>query len=56
MFIVAALYKFVKLNDCQSVQSILKSLCATLEIKGTFILAPEGINGTVAEIVLQLIV
>lgn len=48
MFIVAALYKFVKLNDCQSVQSILKSLCATLEIKGTFILAPEGINGTVA--------
>ncbi len=48
MFIIAALYKFVKLTDYQALQLILKDLCEQNQIKGTLLLAEEGINGTVA--------
>ncbi len=47
-FIVAALYKFAKLPDYQTIQPKLLETCVRLGIKGTLLLAEEGINGTVA--------
>ncbi|MGY1490815.1 oxygen-dependent tRNA uridine(34) hydroxylase TrhO [Methylobacillus pratensis] len=46
--VVAALYKFVSLPDYQEIQPALLALCNTQSIKGTLLLAEEGINGTVA--------
>lgn len=46
--IVAALYKFVQLQDCATLRDSLQARCEQLQIKGTLLLAPEGINGTVA--------
>ena len=46
--IIAALYKFVTLNDCHTMREQLHTACQRLELKGTLLLAPEGINGTVA--------
>ncbi|MGV8856086.1 MAG: rhodanese-related sulfurtransferase [Devosia sp.] len=45
---VMALYKFADLPDAGSIQPVLAELCCSTGIKGTLILAPEGINGTVA--------
>lgn len=45
---VAALYKFTRLTDCGALRQELAALCCSLGIKGTLLLAPEGINGTVA--------
>ena len=45
---VAALYKFVPIADCAAVQTGLVQLCQARGVKGTIILAPEGINGTIA--------
>lgn len=47
-YVVAALYKFSSFPDYQDVQPILKDLCESHKIKGTLLLAAEGINGTVA--------
>jgi len=47
-FIVAALYKFAKLNDYKEIQPKLLAFCIAQNIKGTLLLAEEGINGTVA--------
>ena len=46
--VVAALYKFVALDNPQELQPALKSRCLELGIKGTLLLAAEGINGTIA--------
>ena len=46
--VVTALYKFVELEDFHSLRQALLELCNRLEIKGTLLLAKEGINGTVA--------
>ena len=46
--IVATLYKFVKLPDYAEKQQPLLSICEAQEIKGTILLAQEGINGTIA--------
>lgn len=46
--VIAALYKFVALPDYQSLQAPLLSKCNQLGIKGTLLLAHEGVNGTVA--------
>lgn len=48
MFTVAALYRFVDLPDFKDHRDRLEALCRPLGIKGTLLLAPEGINGTVA--------
>ncbi len=48
MLKVAALYQFVPLPDFRELREPLRELCASLAIKGTLLLAPEGINGTVA--------
>ncbi|RME98544.1 MAG: rhodanese-related sulfurtransferase [Alphaproteobacteria bacterium] len=47
-YTVAALYRFVPLQDPQACQAPLAALCARLKLRGTLLLAPEGINGTVA--------
>ena len=48
MIKVAALYQFVPLPDFRDLREPLRELCASLGVKGTLLLAPEGINGTVA--------
>ncbi|MET3899464.1 UPF0176 protein [Devosia sp. UYZn731] len=45
---VMALYKFADLPDAAALQPVLAKFCCARDIKGTLILAPEGINGTVA--------
>lgn len=47
-FIVAALYKFVHLPDFRELRSPLLEQCRKNSIKGTFLLAEEGINATIA--------
>jgi UPF0176 protein len=46
--IVATFYKFVRLSDFTDKQASLLAYCQALEIKGTILLALEGINGTIA--------
>ncbi len=45
---VAALYQFVPLPDFRELKDPLHKLCLDLGIRGTLLLAHEGINGTVA--------
>lgn len=45
---VAAFYKFVALSDFADLQSPIKEICQQHEVKGTILLAAEGINGTIA--------
>lgn len=45
---VAALYRFCRLPDFADLCAPLLGLCEDLAIKGTLLLAQEGINGTVA--------
>jgi UPF0176 protein len=47
-FKVAALYQFVPLPDFRGLREPLRALCNKLALKGTLLLAHEGINGTVA--------
>ncbi|MEM9257410.1 MAG: rhodanese-related sulfurtransferase [Pseudomonadota bacterium] len=46
--VVAALYKFVTLDDCVTMRVPLLELCLSAGVRGTLLLAPEGINGTIA--------
>ncbi|MDP5052841.1 MAG: rhodanese-related sulfurtransferase [Congregibacter sp.] len=46
--VVAALYKFVALPDYHALREPLLELCRAQGLKGTLLLAQEGINGTVA--------
>jgi len=48
MFVIAALYKFVTLEDYRALRQPLLERCLALGIKGSLLLAQEGINGTVA--------
>ena len=45
---VAAFYKFVGLPDWQALREPFYNLCEQNEIRGTILLAAEGINGTIA--------
>ena len=45
---VLAFYKFADFKDFEALQPQLALFCCARKIRGTFILAPEGINGTVA--------
>jgi UPF0176 protein len=45
---VLAFYKFADFKDFETLQPQLAQFCCARRIRGTFILAPEGINGTVA--------
>jgi UPF0176 protein len=46
--IVATFYKFVSLPDAAELQKSLLSYCLAHNVKGTILLAAEGINGTIA--------
>jgi UPF0176 protein len=45
---VVALYRFVRLDDFEALREPLLNFCLERNIKGTLLLAREGINGTVA--------
>jgi len=47
-WLVAALYRFAPLDDFADLREPLADLCRAHGIKGTLLLAAEGINGTVA--------
>jgi UPF0176 protein len=47
-FLTAALYKFVDLPDFADLQAPLQAFCESHDVKGTLLLASEGINGTIA--------
>ncbi len=47
-FVVTAFYKFVTIADCSAVQRPLLKICQANDLFGTILLAPEGINGTIA--------
>jgi len=47
-YCVAALYHFTRLKDFEALKEPLLDMCQMLEIKGTILLAHEGINGTIA--------
>jgi UPF0176 protein len=46
--IVAALYRFTKFEDHKALQAPLQAVCDTNGVKGSLLLAFEGINGTIA--------
>lgn len=46
--VVAALYRFVTLDDYRSLREPLLDFCIAQQVKGTLLLAGEGINGTIA--------
>lgn len=48
MFTIAALYHFTRFPDPSALKAPLAQLCCTNGVKGTLLLAHEGINGTIA--------
>ncbi len=48
MTVVATFYKFVALPNYPEMRSPLLAFCQAQNLKGTILLAPEGINGTIA--------
>tara|TARA_Y100001934_G_C12303409_1_gene751172 strand:- start:363 stop:1313 length:951 start_codon:yes stop_codon:yes gene_type:complete len=46
--VVAALYKFVRLDDFEQLREPLLTLMLAQNVRGTLLLASEGINGTIA--------
>lgn len=47
-FRVASLYQFAPFDDCVTIQRSLREACERFGVRGTLIVAPEGINGTIA--------
>jgi UPF0176 protein len=45
---VATFYQFAALPDFRELREPLRAICASLELKGSVLLAHEGINGTLA--------
>ena len=45
---VAALYRFTRFADCAALRGPLEAICRAAKVRGTLLLAPEGINGTIA--------
>lgn len=48
MYTIAALYHFARFDDPTAMKPALLELCQMHGIKGTLLLAPEGVNGTIA--------
>ena len=48
MYDIAAFYKFVAIEDCDTFAPILKQEMLDRDVLGTILLAPEGINGTIS--------
>jgi UPF0176 protein len=47
-YLIAALYQFVSLDSIEDWQQSFKHICAENNLFGTILIAPEGINGTIA--------
>ena len=47
-FVITAFYEFTPLDDLEKLQLNIKELLESLSIKGTVLIAQEGINGTIA--------
>lgn len=47
-FVVAALYKFIVIEDCPALQTELRDICHKYGIMGTLLIAKEGLNGTIS--------
>ena len=47
-YLTAAFYLFVDLPDCAQFKTPLQALCDAEQVKGLVLLAPEGINSTIA--------
>ncbi|HEU0043964.1 rhodanese domain-containing protein [Sphingomonas sp.] len=45
---VAALYQFARFEDPGAIRRSLAELCDQLALRGTLLIAPEGLNGTIA--------
>ncbi len=45
---VAAFYQFLPLPDAAGMIEPYRAFCVGLELRGTMLIAPEGINGTLA--------
>jgi len=48
MFTICALYKFSRLDDFEKMQRPLRDFMDSLNVRGTLLLAREGINGTIS--------
>jgi UPF0176 protein len=48
MFTVAALYHFTRFENADALRPDLREVCEAGDVKGTLLMAPEGINGTIA--------
>jgi UPF0176 protein len=48
MLIVAALYKFTRFEDPDALRAPLRGVCVAHGVKGSLLVAAEGINGTIA--------
>ena len=46
--VVAALYRFVTLDNYREMREPLVDECVAAQVKGTLLLASEGVNGTIA--------
>ncbi len=47
MITIASFYKFIAISNCPELQMQLQSYCEAHEIKGTILIATEGINGSI---------
>ena len=48
MYTIAALYHFTRFEDPAALKPALLALCEAQSVMGTLLLAPEGVNGTIA--------
>jgi UPF0176 protein len=48
MYTIAALYHFTRFDDPAALKPSLLEVCLAAEVKGTLLLAGEGVNGTIA--------
>ena len=48
MFTVAALYHFTRFDDPDALRAPLRELCEERDVRGSLLIAAEGINGTIA--------
>ena len=48
MFLTIAFYHFVSLENIEELQPFIHTFCQKNNIKGTILLASEGINGTIS--------
>ena len=48
MILTVAFYHFVSLEDIESIREYINKFCQDNQIKGTILIATEGINGTIS--------